>query len=421
MVPFTTMTYLYLMTIKGHKERALLRRGHHIQEALKRRVNINELYSLRRNALTESEEDEAVWSKETVNLDDFCEGLTLDENGKCPLKVIIDEEPTIDLRYELLNAIRTVYQWYRTKIKNDNRTLFKNTMNVILKNENPSVAIKLIAAFLTDTSFDSEHIARALKSFVKADGVVDKNKLAEFLKDARAKEYSKYEKSFEGNDFELVRGYIELSHGFTEPFYNVVIGVLEKKYEINNVIKVVTETILKTKPEDLIDKADLNVKSDLTVGGQIVIPKNAKVEVKKMDYRLDSYFSEFFAIYKNPKKFQDYINNQQFRVIYNYIIDGVYLQLKEKGQPLIDNIKKGFDAIIYENNIIILKDDIDIYWSNKGQRSCGGTNADHRLSLRYKLNKPEINSYIYKKNTTELVPQIINVVVNPNVECPVTV
>ena len=29
------------MAIKGHKERALLRRGHHIQEALKRRVNIN--------------------------------------------------------------------------------------------------------------------------------------------------------------------------------------------------------------------------------------------------------------------------------------------------------------------------------------------------------------------------------------------
>ena len=74
-----------------------------------------------------------------------------------------------------------------------------------------------------------------------------------------------------------------------------------------------------------------------------------------------------------------------------------------------------------ENNVIVLKDDIDIYWSNKGQRSCEGVNADHRLSLRYKLNKPEINYYIYKKGTTELTPQIINVVVKPNVECPVTV
>jgi len=409
------------MAIKGHKERALLRRGHHIQEALKRRVNINELYSLRRNLLTESEDDEAVWSKETVNLDDFCDGLTVDKNGRCPLKVIIDEEPTIDLRYELLNAIRTIYQWYRTKIKNDNRTLFKNTMNVILKNENPSVAIKLIATFLMDTSFDSGHITRALKSFVKSDGVVDKDELTKFLKDARATEYSKYEKSFEGDDFDLVRGYIKLEHGYEEPFYDVVIGVLEKKYEINNVIKVVTETILKTDPNDLIDKVDLNVKSNLTVGNQIILPKKAKVEVKKMDYRKDSYFSEFFGVYKNPQNLKKYVNDQQFRSTYNYIIDSVYLQLKEKGQRLIQDIKRGFDAIIYENNVIILKDDITIYWSNKGQRSCEGANADHRLSLRYKLNKPEINSYIYKKGTTELTPQTINVVVNPNVECPVTV
>ena len=40
-----------------------------------------------------------------------------------------------------------------------------NRRGAILKNENPSVAIKLISAFLTDDSFDSEHIAKALKSF----------------------------------------------------------------------------------------------------------------------------------------------------------------------------------------------------------------------------------------------------------------
>jgi len=56
------------MAIKGHKERALLRRGYQVQEALQRRPLLNENSFLRRNLILEYEDID-----EGLNLYQLCD------------------------------------------------------------------------------------------------------------------------------------------------------------------------------------------------------------------------------------------------------------------------------------------------------------------------------------------------------------
>lgn len=402
------------MAIKGHKERALLRRGHTVQESLKRREVVNESAFLRRNLLIEKEEE--LIKLNNLCGDDISKGI--DNSVYCQLVSLLESLPEKKM-VETHNAINDIYQFYRNRIKTDNRTLFRKTVEVILKNESPSVAFNLIATYLKDTNVDlsEKDKVKVLRSFIKTDGEVKEDELEDFLRKARAVEYSKYEQSFAGEHFDLPRGYIEFKHGHDESrFDKVISGILLKKYNIDEVIETITSTILNTDPESLTGKADLQLKTDLVdYEDEIVLPRGSKVEVKKMDYRLDSYFSEFFAIYKNPKNFPEYINNQTFRLVYNTVIDGVYLRLKERGEGLLETIANSIDAIIYDNNRIILMDDIELYWSNKGQRGCD----DHRLTIRYRLNKSNVISYIYNKNSPVLESNPVTINETPKLECPV--
>lgn len=398
------------MAIKGHKERALLRRGYGIQEALKRRSVLNETAFLRRNLLTEEKEVEDDIDKlHHLCGEEVSEGVT---NGiYCELVGILDSLQELP-RQETYNAIKDIYNFFKPE-KKDNRTLFKKTIQAVLKNENPSNALNLISKFLRDPEFDKDGIKRALYDFRHSDGDIPQDVLEDFLKRARFKEYTKYENSFAGNNFDVVRGSIKFSHGYEDTFWKVVLGVSTKKYDIDTVVKTVAQTILTTDITKLINKADLTVKNDLMVGDKVIVPKGGKIEVKKLDYELDSYFSEFFAIYKN--KLPDIAYTDEFIETYNEIIDGVYTIVKEKGQHLIDAIVNGFSAIMYDGNLLVMKDDIQLYWSNKGQRGCN----EHRLSIRYRLVKPEIMAYIYnsKTHSNQLIPQEISVDVKPEVVC----
>lgn len=60
-------------------------------------------------------------------------------------------------------------------------------------------------------------------------------------------------------------------------------------------------------------------------------------------------------------------------------------------------------GIIYENNLIVPIDKIDLYWSNKGQRGC----AEKRLSIRFRI-KPNLNVIqTYKYLGNSMVEKII--------------
>lgn len=393
------------MGIKGHKERVLLRRGYHVQEALKRREVVNESAFLRRNLLTEEEE--------MIKLHRLCsknQGKNIHDNIYCQLIKILDELPELP-KEETYNAINVIYNFFRQPLKKDNRSLFRKTIKAVLKNENPSNALRIIAKFLTDPEFERDEVKRALLDFRNLKDSIPQDTLEDFLKRARFKEYTKYENSFADQNFEIIRGSITFAHGFQDSFWKIVLGVINKKYNIETVINTVVQTVLETDITKLINKADLGVKNNLMVGDKIIIPKGSKIEVKKIDYELDSYFSEFFAIYKT--KLPEIAYSRQFIETYNTIIDGVYEIIKKKGQPLIDAILSGFDAIMYDGNLLILKDDIQLYWSNKGQRGCN----ERRLSIRFKLKNPEITAYIYNNSSNQLKPQEISVNVTPEIVC----
>lgn len=404
------------MAIKGHKERALLRRGYHIQEALQRRPNLNETSFLRRNLINESVEE-----KEELKLYQLCGKETA--SGRpgsvyCVLSKILDELPH-DLAEETYQAIITIYTFFKPKEK-DNRVVFTKTIEAVLKNENPGNSLRLIAKFLTDKTFKEDDVKKALIKFRNEESV-PQNQLEDFLKKARFKEYSKYEESFNGENFELLRGVSKLSHGQINPetgksesFFKLVLAVFEGKIPLDLFINSVAEGVLNTDVEDLLYKSDLNVKKDLKVGEEVILPAGSSVEVKKFDYEMDSYFSEYFSIYKNSD-IDEIAHQEDFKNLYNQIINGIFNIVKEKGQFMINKISNNVDGIMFDKNIIILKKDIEFYWSNKGQRGCD----ELRLSIRFRVRNPEITAYVYdsKTHSNQLRPQEISLNPKSKVFC----
>ena len=404
------------MAIKGHKERALLRRGYHIQEALQRRPMLNEISFLRRN-LNETEDEET-----QLNLYNNCEkdrALNIQNSIYCQLVNILNDLPN-DLKQETYNAIFTIYKFFKPG-KKDNRVVFIKTIVAILKNENPSNALRLIGRFLSDKDFKEDDVKKALTNFRGLEENIPEAELEEFLKKARFKEYSKYEESFAGENFELLRGISKLSHGQINPetgksetFFRLVRSVYEGHTDLNLLINSIAEAVLKTDVEDLLYKSDLNVKKDLKVGDTVVIPAGSSIEVKKFDYEIDSYFSEYFSIYKNSS-LPEIAYEDEFKNLYNQIIDGIFKIVKEKGQFMINKISNNVDGVMYDKNIIVLKNDIEFYWSNKGQRGCD----ELRLSIRFRIKNSEITAYIYnsKTHSDQLTPQEISLNPKAKVFC----
>jgi hypothetical protein len=404
------------MAIKGHKERALLRRGYHIQEALQRRPILNEVSFLRRNSIKESVDENTELKLQQLCGQDTTLGIK--NSVYCSLAELLDNLP-INLAEETYQAILILYKFFKP-LKKDNRVIFTKTIEAILKNENPGNALRLIAKFLIDKDFKEDDVKKALIKFRNEESV-PQDQLEEFLKKARFKEYSKYEESFEGENFELLRGVSKLSHGQVNPetgksesFFRLILAVYEGKVDLNFFVEAVAEAVLKTDVEDLLYKSDLNVKKDLKVDQTVIIPAGSSIEVKKFDYEVDSYFSEYFSIYKKSD-LPEIAHQEDFKNLYTKIINSIFNIVKERGQFMINKISNDVDGIMFDKNIIVLKNDIEFYWSNKGQRGCD----ELRLSIRFRIKNSEITTYVYnsKTHSDQLIPQEISLNPKPKVFC----
>lgn len=404
------------MAIKGHKERALLRRGYHIQEALQRRPILNEVSFLRRNNIKESVSENTELKLHQLCGQDTASGIQ--DSVYCSLAELLDNLP-INLAEETYQAILILYKFFKP-LKKDNRVIFTKTIEAILKNENPGNALRLIAKFLIDKDFKEDGVKKALIKFRNEESV-PQDQLEEFLKKARFKEYSKYEESFEGENFELLRGVSKLSHGQvnletgkSESFFRLILAVYEGKVDLNFFVEAVAEAVLKTDVEDLLYKSDLNVKKDLKVDQTVIIPAGSSIEVKKFDYEVDSYFSEYFSIYKKSD-LPEIAHQEDFKNLYTKIINGIFNIVKERGQFMINKISNDVDGIMFDKNIIVLKNDLEFYWSNKGQRGCD----ELRLSIRFRIKNSEITTYVYnsKTHSDQLIPQEISLNPKPKVFC----
>ena len=85
----------------------------------------------------------------------------------------------------------------------------------------------------------------------------------------------------------------------------------------------------------------------------------------------------------------------------------LYLWVKSYGNKFLNNVSKSINGIIYDENIIVPTENIEFYWSNKGQRGCD----ELRLSIRFRI-KPQItkiNAYKYTKGSNVLEKFIFEV------------
>jgi hypothetical protein len=437
------------MAIKGHKERALLRRGHHVQEALQRRIKLTENYSLRRNIVEAMGGSGSRSEDYYVKFSDLCQKDKTKSGSLayCLISKLLDDlnaSGNSELAEDVYHSLITINEFFKSirgqgqeepnpiKRRRDDKQLFKKTVLTIFKNENPANAFNLIANFIKDSAYDKDEVKRALLDYRSTEKSIKQSELEEFLKRARFKEYSKYENSFKGSNFDLLKGRSVLSHGYInhstgkpETFFNIIkmlYDLLEtqsyENYEVilNEFTRNIANGVLNTDIEDLIYKSDLQVLENLMVDDEVILEKGSYVEVKKFDLAIDSYFSEYFAMYKNVKKLPKIAKTTKFIDLYNKVIDGVFDIVKNEGQFMIKKISDNIDAVMYDKNRIALKDDIEFYWSNKGQRDCG----DRRLSIRFRIKNPNITVYLYdsKTHSNQLTPlEISGLSIRPKTFC----
>lgn len=397
------------MAIKGHKERALLRRGYQVQEALKRRPMLNETSFLRRSLISESIDV-------VTELAGDCEKNP--NNPYCKLKFKLNSLGDTE-RKDLLKKITIIFNFFTKELNNSNTTVFQKIISSILNLDAWQNAITVTASALEKGSHvltsgevlkkTKDRVRDALNNLINSNTDISEKSLDELLKNIRRIGYSEYERTFKGDNFDLIKGKWEMPNLDLDikSFWKVILKIYKEKTDPQKLINHVVDTIIKNKHEIFeTAKADLFLKRSLYVGEKEVIPANTHIEVKKMDYTTDSYMSEFYAIYKDSA-LKEKLNNldidqEEFLKLYNKIIDGIYLGLLEQSNNIIEEAENHIFGIIYDKNILVPRlnekgeKNFKFYWSNKGQRAC---DKDHRLSIRFRPLKETIVGYQYDTKT----------------------
>ena len=301
-----------------------------------------------------------------------------------------DELASLNNSLEILNSFFT---WKKSGI-------LPKVINLALDSNNTVSYIKTISDFINDPKFSNTKTRQNLKNLDKN---IKEEDLETILKSVRNKEYLEYENSFIGDIFTPYRTKLELKYKCDletkESFFDLIKLVQSdhQNYEsiIDNIKNCIETSILETQPI----KADLKSLVNLTLdNGRKIFKKDDLFEVKKINTSADSYLSEFFSIFKQGELSNlkpEYIN------LYNHIIDDLYIWLNKNHSDFLVKIKENLSGIILDDYTIINIEDIELYWSNAGQRS----SDEHRLSIRYRI-KPgsDILAYKYTPNSPVLTP-----------------
>ena len=324
-----------------------------------------------------------------------------------------------NLQNTLHKDLDVIYDFLRRDLSIDNRRKFHNLVKVLMSYDNQANSINLVSNYISKTD-SADDISISLDLFRKKD--IDEQDIESFLKQVKHAGYKEYERSFVGSHFKTNENKLFLKYkgdNETRSVYQIVKSVINDELTIKQSIGHLYELIIGNYTSEDMVKGDLECVSPVyDESGEPIIKKGEIVEVKKLDHGGDSYLSEFFAIYKNSKIPKDSLE-LEFIETYNQIIDGLYVLFNGSGNNILDDIKRNFAGIIYSENIFIGSDDIELYWSNKGRSSCG---KDHRLSIRYRINKSEVNSFVYETNNDVLLDKKINIKLDRDkIICPILV
>ena len=301
---------------------------------------------------------------------------------------------------DLNRSIETLYKFFNRK----NSGLLPKILELSLIDRNKTINdLKVIADFINDEEFNDDVTKKQLLKIRNMPIVPDD--LEDILKNVREKEYSKYEKEFEGDYFDLKRTALSLQYKCGEDLDNNFLEKIQRFKSVSTddfkkLLLKIKNCVKSSLSDKVVIKSDIVSKTPLYVMDNgvktEVFPSDSNFEVKKMDVNIDSYLSEFFSIFKQSK-------NKQYKgsylEIYNSVIRGLYEWIEGEGQEYLDSIKNNMEGIVYENYTIVPINYIDFYWSNVGQRGCG----ELRLSIRFRIKKEyqnkTIDAYIFNKNS----------------------
>lgn len=312
----------------------------------------------------------------------------------------------------------TIYNFLTRSLSLDNRRKFHSLVKILLSHDNQANSISLVAQYIEKTDSDDE-IRKSLDKFRVSN--VSESDIEKFLTQIKYIGYSEYENSFLGDHFSKNRTKLTLKYKSNEEnrgIYQITKDVLMGRLNISEAVNILYSGILENyRPHEMI-KGDLICNQALyDEDGNVIVDVGNIVEVKKLDYQADGYLSEFFAIYKYSKLSEDALQ-PNFIKTYNKLIDDLFILFSNSGEGILEDIKKNFAGIIYDNKTFINSDDIELYWSNKGRSTCS---KDHRLSIRYKINKPNIFGYVYQGSTTLIKNPLKHSLGDKKVFCPIII
>ena len=313
--------------------------------------------------------------------------------------------------------IDKIYNFLRRDLMLDNRRKFHGLLKTILSYDDPANTMNIIVKFIEETDSVDE-VEVALDRFRKSDDVKVSD-IEEFLKFIKSAGHQEYEKSFYGDHFQKYTTRLMLKYKTEEENASIlkrVDDVIDGKYNVDKAVSILYKNIDENyTPKEMV-KADLKcIKDVYDEKGGVVINNGDYLEVKKIDYAADSYLSEFMSMYKSTN-LPDYAKEPNYINVYNQIIDGLYQKFDSRND-IIEDIKKNFAGIIYDDKIFINKDDIELYWSNKGRNPCL---KDHRLSIRYRLKNKNTLGYVYEGGDVLKEKPISVSLSSEKIICPIT-
>ena len=324
-------------------------------------------------------------------------------------------EPSLVTKFHY--NIDKLYNFLRRDLMLDNRRKFHGLMKTILSYDDPANTINIIVDFIDGTE-NVDEIEVALDRFRKSKDVGEED-IDKFLRYIKTTGHQEYEKSFYGEHFEKHTTRLTLKYKTEQENLSIlkrVEDVVDGKYTVDKAVSILYENIEENySPEEMV-KADLKcIKDVYDEKGDVVINNGDYLEVKKIDYAADSYLSEFMSMYK-ISGLPDYAKEPNYVKVYNQIIDGLYEKFSSRSD-IIEDIKQNFAGIIYDDKIFISKDDIELYWSNKGRNPCS---KDHRLSIRYRLKNKNTIGYVYEDGDVLKEKPVSVSLSSEKILCPIT-
>ena len=182
---------------------------------------------------------------------------------------------------------------------------------------------------------------------------------------------------------------------------------------ITNIFNTITECLFQSMKGKNRIKRDLITTAPLKYQGVEVFPSRSNFEVKRFDSAKDSYLSEFFSIFKEGTISRE---KRHLNKIYNRMVDLIYNILDKNDGGYTEDILSNLAGLIIkgpikqsdvntkmQDNVIIPKEYVDIYWSNQGQPSCS---IEKRLSLRYRVKGSPSEAIAYRYNGTDELEEL---------------